>query len=246
MTHLDEGTLQAFLDDELPVRDRAGAAEHLLACAWCRAAVDALKAANARLAEALAELDVPAPAAAPPSVVRRRFGFGGVSLLRAAVLVLLVAAAASATVPGSPVREWIAEAVRAAPAAVDAPSPVPEVVRAPAAEAPSAPVGVALSEAREVEVLVSGLEDAAIRLLRSDAAGVSVSAAGAVRDPVFRIGTDRIEVIGGAGGELVVEVPRGARLVRLVVDGRRYAEVVRGTLHVLEPGEEDGEGVVWR
>ena len=246
MTHLDEGTLQAFLDAELPVRERAAVAEHLLACAACRAEVDALKATNARLTEALAQLDVPAPAAAPPAVAPRRLSFGGPSLLRAAVLVLLVAAAASATVPGSPLREWIVEAVRPAPAAVEAPRPVPEVVRDPAAGAPAAPVGVALSEAREVEVVVSGLEDAAIRLLRTDAAGVSVSAAGTVRDPVFRIGVDRIEVIGGAGGELVVEVPRGARMVRLVVDGRRYAEVVRGALHVLEAGEEDGDGVVWR
>ncbi|MBW3552599.1 MAG: hypothetical protein KY466_03765 [Gemmatimonadetes bacterium] len=245
MTHLDEGTLQAFLDDGLPVRERAGDAEHLLVCGECRAELDALTRTNARLAAALTRLDVPAPAAAPP-VARRRWGFGGLSLVRAAVLVLVIAAAASATVPGSPVREWLVEAVRPAPTPVEAPGPVPRVVRPPAADVPAAPVGVGLSEAREVEVLVTGLEDARIRLLRSDATGVSVSAVGTLRDPVFRIGSDRIEVVGGAGGELVVEVPRGARLVRLVVDGRRYAEIVDGALSLLEPGEEDGAGVVWR
>lgn len=246
MTHLDEGTLQAFLDGELPVRERAGAAEHLLVCDGCRDELDSLRRSNAVLAGGLGQLDVPAPAAAPPSGARRRLGFGGRSLVRAAVLVLVVAAAASATVPGSPVREWIVEAVRPAPVPVEAPRPEPQVVNAPAPEAPPAPVGVALAEAREVDVLVSGLEDATIRLLRTDASGVSVSAVGTLRDPIFRIGSDRIQVVGGSGGELVVEIPRGAGLVRLVVDGRRYAEVVRGTLRLLEPGEEDGEGVVWR
>ena len=245
MTHLDERTLQAFLDEELPGRERAGAAGHLLVCAECRAALEALRRTNALLAEALAELDVPAPAAAPPSAVRRGFTSGGISLARAAVLVLVVAAAASASVPGSPLREWIVDVVRA-PAPVEAPPPVPRVVQPPVAEVPAAPVGVALAESGEVEVVVSGLERAAIRLVRSDISGVSVSAVGTLRDPVFRIGTARIHVVGGAGGELVVEVPRGARLVRLVVDGRPYAEVVGGTLRLLEPGEEDGDGVVWR
>ena len=246
MTHLDEGTLQAFLDDELPVRERAGAAEHLLVCGECRHELDTLRGSNALLADALGELDVPAPAAAPPSGARRRLAFGGRSLVRAGMLVLLVAAAASASVPGSPVREWIVEAVRPAPPPVEAPRPEPQVVDAPVPEAPPAPVGVSLAEAREVDVHVNGLEEATIRLLRTDASAVSVSAVGTVRDPIFRIGSDRIQVVGGSGGEVVVEIPRNARLVRLVVDGRRYAEVVAGALRVLEPGEEDGGGVVWR
>ncbi|NIP78944.1 MAG: hypothetical protein GWM90_06985, partial [Gemmatimonadetes bacterium] len=42
MTHLDEGTLQAFLDDELPSAERAEVAEHLLACETCQKAHEAL------------------------------------------------------------------------------------------------------------------------------------------------------------------------------------------------------------
>lgn len=248
MAHLAEGTLQAFLDDEIAGRDRASAAEHLLVCGECRGELEGLKRANALLREGLAGLDVPAPAAVPPrtSWLHAHLGFGGGSLMRAAVLVLMVAAAASASVPGSPVREWIVQAVRPADGA-DGPvipeSPV--AAESPVAEVPAAPAGLAIPGARNVDVVVTGLSGASIRLIRTDGTGVAVSARGGSADPVFRMASGRIEVIGGTGGELVVEVPRTGASMRLVVDGRRYAEAVGSDLRVIEPGDRDGDAVLW-
>lgn len=246
MAHLDEGTLQGYLDDELPGRDRAAAAEHLLVCGECRAGLDALKRANERLASALAALDAPAPAAGPRAALRRRFGFGGGSLVRAAVLVLLLAAAASATVPGSPVRDWIVQVVRAPAAAPESAAPVPGPVLAPAVQPESAPAGVAIPGGRDVDVVITGLEGGAIRLVRTDGPAVAVSVRDCAEDPLFRMGSGRVEVLGGAGGEVIVEVPRAGGSFRLIVDGRAYAEALNGTLRLLVPAEEHGEAVVWR
>ncbi|NIP77853.1 MAG: hypothetical protein GWM90_01070, partial [Gemmatimonadetes bacterium] len=102
MSHLEDGTVQAFLDDELPTEERAAAAEHLLACGQCRALRDELVRARSLFSEAVASLDV-----RPPGRARRadrhvrRVGAG--SFVKAAGLVLLLAAAASAAVPGTPV-----------------------------------------------------------------------------------------------------------------------------------------------
>lgn len=243
MTHLAEGTLQAYLDDEISGRDRAAAAEHLLVCGECRSELDGLKRANQRLSAALADLDVPTPAGVSPRAVRARARVGS-PLLRAAVMVLLVAAAASATVPGSPVREWIAQAVRPADTA---PEPVPAApIEEPVPERPASPAGIAVPGLRDVDVVVSGLQGATIRLVPTDGTGVAVSARGGERDPLFRMAAGRIEVVGGAGGELVVEVPRTRTSMRLVVDGRRYAETVDGELRVIVPADRDGDAVVWR
>lgn len=245
MAHLDEGTLQAYLDGELPGRDRAAAAEHLLLCAECRRELDGLRRATETLRDALALTDVPAPPASAPAVsgAPRHGGVRGRTLGRAAVLVLLVAAAASATVPGSPLREWIVDAVRPAP---DAAPELPARAAEPPESRPSAPAGIALPGVRDVDIVVTGPFDMAIRLVRTEEPRVAVSALGSDRDPLFRMGAGRIEVVGGAGGELRVEVPRTGAAVRLVVDGRRYAVVRDGTVEVLEPGERDGEDVVWK
>lgn len=249
MAHLDEGALQAYLDDEVDGRERAAAAEHLLACAECRGHLDALKRANERLGHALSVLDVRAPVAAPPRPLsaRRGLAFGSGSLVRAAVLVLVVAAAASATVPGSPVREWIAQVVRPAEPAGDVPPadrPLGDAGPATAAP-PAAPAGIAVPGLREVDVVVTGLEGAAIRLVLVPSGSISVSAWGGERDPRFQLASGRIEAVGGAGGELVIEVPDSGVSMRLLVDGRPYAQLVEGDLRVLVPGERDGSAVVW-
>lgn len=248
MTHLVEGTLQAYLDDEISGRDRAAAAEHLLVCGECRSELDALRRANERLSAALGELDVPTPAGAPRRALRKRRRLvGGGRYVRVAVMVLLVAAAAASAsvLPGSPVRDWIVQIVRPDQPAPD-PAPADAVAEAPSAERPSSPAGIAIPGLRDVDVVVTGLEGAAIRLVRTDGTGVAVSARGGETDPLFRMASGRIEVVGGAGGELIVEVPRTGTSFRLLVDGRRYAEARDGDLRVIEPAERDGEAVVWR
>lgn len=248
MNHLDEGTLQAFLDDELAPRERAEAAEHLMGCGTCRAAHDELRSANALFSEAMAELDTAPLAGAAPGVRRgrrvARLGTG--TFVKAAGLTLFVAAAASAAVPGSPVRAWIESVV------VSTPEPAPPPAAAPVAESPAAPAGAlpaglsVMPRAGRVDVEVTGLENTTIRLQEGVGESVTVSSRGAQRDPSFRSASGRIGVRGGVGGELLVELPPSLPGGRLVVDGRVYAEVVSGELLVRVPGETVDGAVVWR
>lgn len=245
MIHLDEGALQAYLDGEITGRARVGTAEHLLACGECRGRLDALKRANQRLTTALAALDVPPPATAPRHPLAAPGGLGLGSVVRAAVLLLVLAAAASASVPGSPVRDWIAQAVRPSEPPPETPPSGPVVEPAEASRSAVEPAGISIPGVRDVEVVVTGLDGAAIRLVRTEGSGVAVSARGGERDPLFRLAAGRIDVVGGVGGEVRIEVPAAGQL-RLLVDGRPFAELADGELRVLEPGEREGDDVVWR
>jgi TonB family protein len=141
MTHLDEGTIQAFLDDELPSGERAAAAAHLVACETCRRSHDELAGVASIFATGIAVLDLAPPAAPTPGRgAERRLRRLTPSLARAAGLVLLLAAAAAAAAPGSPVRQWLA--------GDPGPEPGP-----PAAETPAAP---ALRPPSRVPVTVVG------------------------------------------------------------------------------------------
>ncbi len=125
MRHPDDGLILAFLEEELATGEEAEIRAHLAACAACGAEVDGLKRALERSARALTLLDAEPPTReARARLEARRAGNrkprGGrgwwLPLSRAAGIVLLLAGGASAAVPGSPVREWIARgwgAVRA-------------------------------------------------------------------------------------------------------------------------------------
>ena len=246
MNHLDEGTLQSFLDDELATRDRAAAAEHMMGCAACRTAHDELRRANALFSEAMAELDVAPPEASAP---RARPGRGVAragtrSFAKAAGLMLFLAAAASAAVPGSPVREWIVGAVGAEPEA-SAPAPDVEAVVAEAPPAPPAGLSI-MPRSGQVVIEIAGLDGTAIRVQQGTGEAVTVASRGAERDPSFRSAAGRIGVRNGVGGELLVELPTTLASARVVVDGRVYARVVDGELRTLVPGETVEGGVIWR
>jgi hypothetical protein len=246
MNHLDDGAVQAFLDDELPPTARAEAAEHLLGCTKCRAVREELAHASAVFAEAVAVLDVPVPPrteAGVPTRRARRLGAG--SLVKAASLTLLLAAAASAAVPGSPVRagwEWIARTVDPAPEPA-APS-TEETSLTPVVEAP--PVGVSLVPAGRVDVVVTALEGTTLRLVETDDSSVGVTARGAATDPRFRTAPGRIEVRGAVGGEVTIELPRSLAEARVVVDGEVYAEKEAGELRVRVAATSEDGARIWR
>jgi hypothetical protein len=180
MSHLDVGTLQAILDEDLAEAQRASAAEHLVQCSECAAQLEELRTVSRLFASAVALLDQPeriSGASAPslsdaqpvPRLVRfprqaqnvwqsaTRLSTG--SLARAAILLLAFAAAASATIPGSPVRHWLSYAWDAttsmfasSPEVTEpAPQPAAPVKVAPAPAAPTAsPVAVAGVSVRPV------------------------------------------------------------------------------------------------
>lgn len=242
--HLDEGTLQAFLDDELATGERSAAAEHMLACEQCRTAHEGLKRANALFSDAVSSLDADSVSALPPAparpVARARWGAG--SLVKAAGLILFLAAAASAAVPGSPVRLLVERVVQR-----DAPEE-PATAAAPAPAEPPAPqpVGlVVLPASGALEVSIRDFRHGSIRVRLSGADEASVSALGTTEDPTFESGSGRIGVRGGSGGSLMVELPETLRAGRVLVDGQVYAEVTDGRLRVLVPARELGGELVW-
>ncbi len=239
MNHLDEGTLQAFLDDELQPRERADVAEHLMGCRECRRIKEELGRARSVFSEAVSLLDVEAPGEARP---RRPLGMGGGAFVKAAGLTLLLAAAASAAVPGSPVREWIVSTVQPEPVEE---APVTEAVD-PTLEPALAPAGVSLSAAAPVEVVLDDLDGTTVRLVETDGESVAVSAFGGERDPTFRMAAGRIEARGAVGGEITVEVPRSTEACRLVVEGRLYAEREAGELTIHVPPQDPDGALVWR
>ena len=55
MSHVDEGTLHAYLDGELPPSERAGLEAHIAQCASCRTRLSDERALRERIVAALAE-----------------------------------------------------------------------------------------------------------------------------------------------------------------------------------------------
>ena len=247
MSHLDDGTLQAFLDDELAPSDRADVAEHMLGCEGCRTAHAELSRANALFTEAVSTLDAEPPTRRASGALGRQARRGVGSFVKAAGLILALAAAASAAVPGSPVRAWIENVVDSEPdvAEVSPPPALPEAP--PPVEAPAAPAGVSIVLASgPVVVSLDGLDAEVIRLEGAEGAAASVAGVGAQSDPVFRTGLNRVDVVDGTGGEIRVLLPVGAPGSRLVVDGQVYAEVAEGAIEARVPAMADDGALVWR
>jgi anti-sigma factor RsiW len=224
MDHLDEGALQALLDGELPDPERAML--HLEGCPACGASYSRAVRDSAALTAALRRLDA-APPAPRPLPVRKASGWGwhASTVRRAAAILLTVAAAASATVPGSPLREWLTAAPGASPAptAVEERSaaPVPAVAVEAAAEAG---VMVEPANGRLTIGLVRPSPDLRVRAILTDGDRGGVFAIGAAADARFSTAAGRIEVADAAGGELRIQIPRRAIAASIEVDGRRYLE----------------------
>jgi TonB family protein len=164
MMHLDEGTIQTFLDDELPARERAAVAAHIVECPACRAVHDELARVRSTFSASIPVLDVASPPTPLAAVraARRSARILTPSLARAAVLVLVLAAAAAAAVPGSPVRQWLVNAPEPAPQAPPAASGEPAVQ-------PSAPAMVG------VEGSVRGRDDRPLAFAQVHVVGDTVS-----------------------------------------------------------------------
>jgi hypothetical protein len=176
-------------------------------------------------------------------------------LRRAAVLLLGVAGIASATVPGSPVRQWLLGLIAGddAPAApvstVQTPapaaaSPAPESPPPPVA-APEAGIGVA-PVGGEVRVAVSRTGPALrIRVRLDDVPVAQVRGRGAAAQAAFTSGRGRITVTGARAGELEVVLPRAAARATLTVDGTPFVIVEDGRMTVRVPADSVGAELVF-
>lgn len=220
MAHLDDGTLQAFLDDELGPADRASVAEHLLGCDRCQSAHEALTRASALFTQSASVLDVEPAAgvragaagqghASEGHASRRRARARIATVVKAAVLVIAVAAAASAAVPGSPVHDWVTRAVGAS----DADAPGDSSAR-PAGPAHSGPDGVVEGVVRE-SADGERLPYAHVQVL-GDTVADWTDARGSYRLEGLRRGAHRIQVVHPGHDTLAVAATiADARPVRL-------------------------------
>jgi hypothetical protein len=241
MTHVSEGVLQALLDDELEPEARAEVMDHLAVCQACAAELDTLRGAAELFSRAVQALDDPAAEVVLRRRLKRRamFAWSLGSLARAAVLVLGFAAVASAALPSSPVRGWaVAAWGRAAELfgrGGSAQAAAQERVQQPVTKAPPAGVSILPADGRVRIVLTGPAPESRIHVQLVDEPRAAVQATGGAATARFRIGTGRIEVVGGGAGDVHIEVPRGAQDVQVEVDGKPYV-VKQGTdLRVLAP-----------
>ena len=123
MTHIEDGTLRAYLDDELDPDRPRGTTHHLLSCHACATRLERIETIGALVGRRLALLDAPPPVHTAwrgvEQRIRQRSGSRRISpLARAAGLVLLLGGgAAAALLPGSPLRRADVVDVTDAPAA---------------------------------------------------------------------------------------------------------------------------------
>jgi hypothetical protein len=109
MTHIEDGILRAYLDEELDAERQKGTTSHLATCDVCTTRLDHVQQTGATVSRRLALLDAPAPVRAAWPAVERRIKQAhrrrASPLARAAGLVLLLGGgAAAALLPGSPLR----------------------------------------------------------------------------------------------------------------------------------------------
>jgi anti-sigma factor RsiW len=225
--HLGEGALQALLDGELSDFEGSQVRRHLAGCDACASSYEQMKEANAALTAALALLETPGRARPPlvrPGKAARAWGRSALPRA-AAVLLVGFAAAASATIPGSPVREWLAARVEPPTLAVAVPDE-----RSVQAEATALAVETAAEWGVSVEpaagrvrvVLTDPSPELQVRALLASGSSAGVFATGDQAGTRFSTGAGTIEVIGAGAGEMRIEIPRSARSASIEVDGRTY------------------------
>jgi anti-sigma factor RsiW len=227
--HMDEGVLQAIVDDELPDTRRRDADRHLAVCERCSGELHSMRQAREELSAALRLVDSPAPMLAArvriQKEARRRKLLGGTVVLRRAALFLVASAAVlSATVPGSPVRSWLSGAWHYAAGPVEH-SPEPTLASAEAeVHQTGAPAGVSLvPSAGRVRVIVSSpAPGLAIQVRFQDSDRLGVWASGPAATARFLTAPDRVEVEAPGAGELLIEIPHAAVDVLVEVAGQPY------------------------
>lgn len=240
--HPDDGTLMAWVDGELSAAVHTDVEAHLDRCAGCSRRVSALRDASHRLSRDLKELDVEPPATSPP----RPGGWRAARPLprratAAAALLLFVAGAASAAIPGSPVRGWLADAGQWMTERLsEADAPAPAVEPAPP-EGPDVEVdpGVQVTPLQgSVRISITSLPPDAllrIRLVDDERAGAWV------REANFRAGPGTID-IWGAEGDVRIHLPRTVE-ASVSIGGRAVVRLEDGELSSRIPvvaQEEDG------
>ncbi|MGH7506046.1 MAG: anti-sigma factor family protein [Longimicrobiales bacterium] len=258
MIHVDEGELLAYLDEEASDTEQAHVAGHLAACASCADELRRLRDLSADVRGILAMTDAPVPverakirldAVRREQAGRRR---GAVTpmpgrfaqrasrsfrrgLLQAAALALILAGVASAAIPRSPLRAWVASAIDAVfgeeAAVTSTPAVQPEPAVAPVPEAVASQTEVAPSDGRVSVVLRSPPSGTRVQVEVTDDPVAIVRAVASLR-----AGAGRLEAFGIAGDEILVKLPRSATVATVEVDGRVLLRTEAGSFVQLPAG----------
>jgi hypothetical protein len=230
MAHIDEGTLQAYLDDEVGARAEIDA--HLSACQSCAAELNRLRGAAQLFTSVVGTSDIKAPTLAAFAAVGSARGVAAANprravfhrpLARAAMFVVGFAALASAAIPGSPVRAWISSALRSVGVMPDEVADAPAVtIGTPNAATPTDAAALAIEPADgRVRIILTNVDAATqvrVRMTESDRA--LVQATGDAAKARFRTGAGRIELIGVGKGEVLIDLPNSVKDARVEADGR--------------------------
>lgn len=262
-SHPGEARLAAYLDGELGGEARASVARHLEQCSACSDTLAELRRSAESFSEAVSALTPPAPETTAEELRRRssrRDGDGGgpageeegvlplsprrwstATRVAASLAVLFGAAAA---LPGSPVRGWIGDSVQGVQVLLGGGDD-----RRPAVEADAPPERAGDADERSGVAVAS--EDGSFTIVLEDVPGtaaIRVRLVDGSRAAVWNADGDygtaagRIEVRSPSSDEILVEVPRSARRVRLEVNGRLAAVKRDGELEATLPVAAAGEG----
>jgi hypothetical protein len=177
-----------------------------------------------------------------PVQTPRRYGLPLASHgIRVAALVLLICGAAAAVgLPGSALRQWLADVLTvrsdadppstsSSPAETGTPTPprVPETTLV--LEPADGGVVVALEAPAQQVVLV-------VRF--AEAGEPEVRATGAAAAALFRSAAGRLTIAHASGGRLILTFPRSISRVRVEVDGETYLLKENGQIRVLAPAAD--------
>ncbi len=217
MSHVDEGTLHAYIDGELPPAEAQGVAEHLAHCPVCRGRVEEERALIARADQVLAlarppERDLPAFPAGERQPPIRWWRPGRVPLAWAATVVLAL---------GIGIYVGRGGLDRAVTPRVT-PSPMPLASHTPAAESVSAAVPPAQPPARAKVGGPAGVVTSAPRnVVTSDAP--PVPAPRARREPAANVALGaeerrRLDAVGARGDDVVLVAPLSLDSARALLD----------------------------
>ncbi len=245
MAHPNDGDLLACMDGELEPEHAGRVRSHLGACDVCQARWDLLRNESERFSHALLDVDTRLNGRAHPGpipirgagVARHPFRRTGWSLARAAGLVLVAAGAAGALVPGSPVRDWLANLLTDTPGDVTSPGTEAPGSATARSDLPLGPTAISVEPAdgnlvvnlrgfRGPSNVYVGLTDGGRGAVRVEGASVS---------PRFVTGPGLLEVVGTEEVDVWVELPRSARETVVQVDGAVAVRVRDGELLVSRP-----------
>ncbi|CAN5730375.1 hypothetical protein BH23GEM6_BH23GEM6_21710 [soil metagenome] len=244
--HLSEGDLQRMLDEERSHGDATGAETHLAGCPACRADLGELESKFATISQRLTLLDPPdvsldlAHAGLHRRLASSRPKLWRGHLQRAALFLLALSGIASATLPGSPVRQWV-ESRWSDTTAAEPVATLPET----SDHEISAGASVRPVDGEIILAVDRASPSLRIRVRLADQAALSVRGIGEAADAKFRLGRGRITVEHSGGGALDVVVPRTARRVTVTVNGERVLLKEDGQLHVLAPADITGPEIIF-